>query len=108
VDHARNRRYAKRGGGAVEIPIADALVGAPLPRVDFLALDEALESLSKMDARKAQIVELRYFGGLRVEEAAEALRISPETAKRDWRMAKAWLSRELGRAKGSSSVRLNS
>jgi RNA polymerase sigma-70 factor, ECF subfamily len=98
VDHARNRRSAKRGGGAVEIPIGDAVVGSTAPRVDVLALDEALATLSKMDARKGQIVELRYFGGMSVEEAAESLQISPETAKRDWKMAKAWLSRELSRA----------
>jgi len=99
VDHARSRRYAKRGGGAVAIPIDEALIGSTPPKVDVLALDEALATLSKMDARKGQIVELRYFGGMSVEEAAEALRISPETAKRDWKMAKAWLSRELHRAK---------
>lgn len=98
VDHARNRLYAKRGGGAVQIPIADELLGAPTKGVDVLALDEALASLSKVDPRKGRVVELRYFGGLSVEEAAEALQISPETAKRDWRMAKAWLLRELKRA----------
>jgi RNA polymerase sigma factor (TIGR02999 family) len=95
VDHARNRLYAKRGGGAVQIPIDDELVGAPTKEVDVLALNEALAALSEVDLRKARVVELRYFGGLSVEEVAEALRISPETAKRDWKMAKAWLLREL-------------
>jgi RNA polymerase sigma factor (TIGR02999 family) len=95
VDHARNRLYAKRGGRAVHVPIDDAIVGAPARDVDVLALDAALDLLSKVDPRKAQVVELRYFGGLGIEETAEALRISPETAKRDWKMAKAWLLREL-------------
>jgi RNA polymerase sigma-70 factor, ECF subfamily len=95
VDHARHRRYAKRGGGAVQIPLDEALVGGCTPGADVLALDDALASLSKLDSRKGRIVELRYFGGMSVEETAEALRISPETAKRDWKMAKAWLLREL-------------
>jgi len=95
VDHARNRRYAKRGGGAVQVSIDDALVAAPTPQADVLALDEALAVLSEIDPRKARVVELRYFGGLSVEETAETLRISPETAKRDWKLAKAWLLREL-------------
>jgi RNA polymerase sigma factor (TIGR02999 family) len=95
VDHARNRRYAKRGGGVVQVPFDDALIGAPTPGVDVLALDDALASLSKVDPRKGRVVELRYFAGLTVEETAEVLRISPETAKRDWKMAKAWLLREL-------------
>jgi len=95
VDHARNRQYAKRGGGAVQVPIDEALVGVPTVGIGVLALDEALEVLSKVDSRKARVVELRYFGGLSVEETAEVLRISPETAKRDWKMAKSWLLREL-------------
>jgi RNA polymerase sigma-70 factor, ECF subfamily len=95
VDHARGRRYAKRGGGAVQIPIDEALVGAPAVGVGVLALDEALDRLSKVDYRKARVVELRYFGGMSVEETAEILRVSPETARRDWKMAKAWLLREL-------------
>jgi RNA polymerase sigma-70 factor (ECF subfamily) len=96
VDHARNRRYAKRGGGAAQIPLDEALIGAPTRGADVLALDEALTSLSKVDPRKGRVVELRYFGGLSVEETAEVLQMSPETAKRDWKMAKAWLLRELG------------
>jgi RNA polymerase sigma factor (TIGR02999 family) len=95
VDHARNRRYAKRGGGAMQIPLDEALVGARAEGVEVLALNEALTSLSMVDPRKGRVVELRYFGGLSVEETAEILRISPETAKRDWKMAKAWLLREL-------------
>jgi RNA polymerase sigma factor (TIGR02999 family) len=95
VDYARNRRSAKRGGGAVQIPIDETLLGTRMPGIEVLALDEALTSLSNVDPRKGRVVELRYFGGLSVEETAEVLRISAETAKRDWKMAKAWLLREL-------------
>jgi RNA polymerase sigma factor (TIGR02999 family) len=90
VDHARDHGYAKRGGNAVRVP-DDVLLGTPARAIGLLALDEALESLSKFDARKGRVVELRYFGGLSVEETAEFLGISPETVKRDWRIAKAWL-----------------
>jgi len=95
VDHARNRGYAKRGGGAVQIPLDEGAVAAKSRQVDVLALDDALASLSEFDPRKGRVVELRYFGGLSVEETAEVLGISPETAKRDWKMAKAWLFAEL-------------
>jgi RNA polymerase sigma factor (TIGR02999 family) len=91
VDHARNRGYAKRGGDVVRVPLDDALVGEHTHGIEILALHEAIESLSKIDARKGRVVELRYFGGLSVEETAEVMGISPETVKRDWRMAKAWL-----------------
>jgi RNA polymerase sigma-70 factor (ECF subfamily) len=91
VDHARGRGYAKRGGNAMRVPLDDVLLGAQARGIEILALDQALESLSKIDTRKGRVVELRYFGGLSVEETAEALGISPETAKRDWKMAKAWL-----------------
>jgi RNA polymerase sigma-70 factor (ECF subfamily) len=95
VDHARRRGYAKRGGNAVCLPLEDVVIEAQARGIEILALDEALECLSRMDARKGRVVELRYFGGLSVEETAEVLRISPETAKRDWKMAKAWLFGEL-------------
>src|SRR3984893_3305840 len=95
VDHARGRGYAKRGGNAMRVPLDDALLGAQARGIEILALDQALESLSKIDGRKGRVVELRYFGGLSVEETAEVLGISPETAKRDWKMAKAWLFGEL-------------
>jgi RNA polymerase sigma-70 factor, ECF subfamily len=95
VDHARNRGYAKRGGGAAQIPLDDVLLGVRARGIELVALDEALEALSKIDARKGRVVELRYFGGLSVEETAEVLKISPETVKRDWKMAKAWLFGEL-------------
>jgi RNA polymerase sigma-70 factor (ECF subfamily) len=95
VDRVRSQRYAKRGGGAVRVPIDEALLGTPASGSNVVALDEALSALSKIDSRKSRVVELRYFGGLSVEETAEALQISPETAKRDWKMAKAWLLRRL-------------
>jgi RNA polymerase sigma-70 factor, ECF subfamily len=91
VDHARSRGYAKRGGNAVRVPLDDVLIGARARGIEVLALDEALDSLSKIDARKSRVVELRYFGGLSVEETAEVLGVSPETVKRDWKMSKAWL-----------------
>jgi RNA polymerase sigma-70 factor, ECF subfamily len=97
VDHARNRGYAKRGGGSIKIPLDEALVPASSAGADVLALDEALTALSEIDPRKGRVVELRYFGGMSVEETAAALQISPETAKRDWKMAKAWLLRELAK-----------
>jgi len=95
VDHARSRGYAKRGGNAEHVPLDDALLGAQTRGIELLALDQALDSLSKIDGRKGRVVELRYFGGLSVEETAEVLGISPETAKRDWKMAKTWLFAEL-------------
>ena len=96
VDHARTRGYRKRGGGAQRVSLDDkALPIAPEPDVDVLAVDRALDALAKIDARKSQVVELRFFGGLSVEETAEVLGISAETVKRDWRFAKLWLSREL-------------
>jgi RNA polymerase sigma factor (TIGR02999 family) len=95
VDHARQHQYAKRGGGAVQIPLDEMLLSAQAHETGVLALDDALGVLTKMDPRKARVVELRYFGGLSVEEAAEVLQVSVETVTRDWRMAKAWLLQEL-------------
>lgn len=95
VDHARNRRYAKRGGEAVRVPLDESVLGTRARGIEVLALDEALSSLSRIDPRKGRVVELRYFGGLTVEETAELLQVSPETVMRDWRMAKTWLFREL-------------
>lgn len=95
VDHVRHRGGAKRGGDALRVPIDEALVAADSQGVDVLQLDQALHALSQIDIRKARVVELRYFGGLSVEETAGVLAISPETVKRDWRMAKAWLFAEL-------------
>jgi RNA polymerase sigma factor (TIGR02999 family) len=109
VDHARKRRYAKRGGDAERIPLEEAVLGTRAQGVEVLALDDALISLSKVDPRKGRVVELRYFGGLTVEETAGILQISPETVMRDWKMAKAWLFRELaqtGSRQAASSVQI--
>jgi RNA polymerase sigma-70 factor (ECF subfamily) len=95
VDHARSRGYQKRGGGAAHVTLDDALVVASEPDQDFVALDEALTALAVVDARKSQVVEMRFFGGLTLEETAEALQVSRDTVKRDWKMAKLWLLREL-------------
>ena len=95
VDHARTRGYLKRGGGAERVTLHEGLVISPDPALDLVALDRALEALARIDARKSQIVELRFFGGLSVEETAEVLNVSPDTVKRDWRLAKLLLLREL-------------
>jgi RNA polymerase sigma factor (TIGR02999 family) len=100
VDHARNRGSSKRGGEALRVTLADVPVQAEPNDIDALALNEALDALSKIDQRKGRVVELRYFGGLTIEEAAEVLGISPETAKRDWRMARAWLFGALTKGQG--------
>jgi RNA polymerase sigma factor (TIGR02999 family) len=95
VDYARRRGYHKRGGGAEKVTLHDDLVTSPDPALDVVALDRALERLEKADARKSRVIELRFFGGLSVEETAEVLHVSPDTVKRDWRLAKLWLLREL-------------
>lgn len=95
VDMARARGYQKRGGRAPVVPLDDLEVAAPVPATDLVALHDALDALARVDARKAQVVELRYFGGLTVSETAEVLAVSPETVMRDWTFAKAWLLREL-------------
>src|SRR6516164_5296322 len=95
VDHARSGTYAKRGGSAVRIPLDEEMVGPNERGVQLLALDDALASLAKIDPRKGRLIELRYFGGLTVEESAEVLGVARETAKRDWKVAKAWLFAEL-------------
>lgn len=97
VDHARARRAGKRGSGATRLDVtALADVAAPGAGVDVLGLDEALERLARLKPRLAKVVELRFFGGLGVDEAAELLGCSARTVKRDWEMARAWLIRELG------------
>jgi RNA polymerase sigma-70 factor (ECF subfamily) len=95
VDHARARGYQKRGGGAQRVTLTDALVTAPEPSLHLIDLDRALDSLAAVDPRKAKVVELRFFGGLSVEETANVLHLSTDTIKRDWRLAKLWLLREL-------------
>ena len=95
VDHARARRSAKRGGLAARITFDEALVVAREPGHEFVALDDALEALTKFDERKSRVVEMRFFGGLSVEETATVLNVSVDTVMRDWRLAKAWLEREM-------------
>jgi len=95
VDHARERRSLKRGGGAPKVPLDDVALVTETRSEELLALDEALEKLAVLDPRKSQIVELRYFGGLTVEETAAFLKLSDRTVKREWRMAKVWLYRAL-------------
>jgi RNA polymerase sigma factor (TIGR02999 family) len=93
IDHARAHARDKRGGGAVQVPLdqADAIAGQPAEH--FLALDEALQFLESVDPQKGKIVELRYFGGLNIDETAEVLNISPRTVRREWQRSKAWLYR---------------
>jgi RNA polymerase sigma factor (TIGR02999 family) len=95
VDAARERDALKRGGGALSLALDEALVGTPAPSVDLVALDEALESLAALDPRKARVVELRYFGGLTIEETAAEVGVSVDTVARDWRVARLWLLRQL-------------
>lgn len=95
VDHARERQSLKRGGGALKVTLDEAALVTEARSQELLDLDEALERLAVQDARKSQIVELRYFGGLTVEETAEFLKLSQRTVEREWTMAKAWLYREL-------------
>jgi RNA polymerase sigma factor (TIGR02999 family) len=95
TDQARARRSHKRGSGAQPVLLDVALVVAPRASADLVAVDDALNQLAKVDERKSQVVEMRFFGGLSVEETAEILKVSPETVMRDWWLAKAWLLREL-------------
>ena len=95
VDHARSRQYQKRGKRAPHVTLDEAILIAEEPDQDFVALDEALTALAVVDSRKSQVVEMRFFGGLTLEETAEALHVSRDTVKRDWKIAKLWLLREL-------------
>jgi RNA polymerase sigma factor (TIGR02999 family) len=95
VDFARSRNYLKRGAGAQQVPLDEAMVISEAPDLDVVELDRALVALAVVDARKSQVVELRFFGGLTEEEAAEVLKVSPETVRRDLRLAKTWLLREM-------------
>ena len=95
ADQARARLSHKRGDGARAISLDEALVISPEPSPDLVNVDDALNQLAKVDDRKSQVVTMRFFGGLTVEETAEVLKVSPETVARDWRLAKAWLTREL-------------
>jgi RNA polymerase sigma-70 factor, ECF subfamily len=95
VDYARARGFQKRGARAEKVPVEEVSIPTPELPVDIVALDLALEALAIQDERKSRVVELRFFAGLSTEEIAEVLRVSPDTVKRDWRMAKLWLLRQL-------------
>lgn len=95
VDHARSRGYRKRGGGAIKVTLVDGLLVSHEQGRDLVALDDALTALGAVDERKSRVIELRFFGGLSVEETAAVLKVSVDTVMRDWKMARAWLSREL-------------
>ena len=95
TDVARARTSQKRGGTAAHLPLDDAILVSHTPRIELLQLDDALRDLAKINERQARVVELRFFGGLNVEETAEVLAVSPETVHRDWRLAKEWLLGEL-------------
>ena len=97
VDHARSRQAVKRGGSAIRLPLEEAIVVQQGQDLDFVALDEALTRLAGIDPQQSQVVELRFFSGLSVEETAKLLDVSERTVKRDWNVAKAWLRRELSR-----------
>jgi RNA polymerase sigma factor (TIGR02999 family) len=103
VDFARRRQYLKRGGGAVSVTLHDELAVSQAQTDDLVAIDDALKALEAFDPRKARVVELRFFGGLSVEETAETLKVSADTVVRDWKLAKAWLKREL--TKGTANKR---
>ena len=95
VDYARAQKYAKRGGGAPPVSLDEAATFVVERAPDLVALDDALNALAAVDERKSRVIEMRFFGGLSVEETAEVLKVSPDTVMRDWRLAKAWLLREL-------------
>ncbi len=103
VDHARRVCRAKRGGGVQHLPLDEGLVYSPAMSESLLVVDEALSRLAEFDARKARVVELRYFAGMSVEEAAEALGVHPNTVIHDWSLAKAWLKREMERSAGDET-----
>jgi RNA polymerase sigma factor (TIGR02999 family) len=103
TDQARARQSHKRGDGAPAVSLDEALVISPQPSVDLVAVDDALNQLAKVDERKSQVVVMRFFGGLSVEETAEVLKVSPDTVARDWRLAKAWLMRELSEKKSDET-----
>ena len=96
IDYARRRQYAKRGGGAPQVPLDEAAVLSDERAADLVALDDALRGLAALDPQQGRVVELRFFGGLTVEETAEVLKLSPDKVKREWSTAKAWLSRHIG------------
>jgi RNA polymerase sigma factor (TIGR02999 family) len=100
IDAARSKHAQKRGGQSPHVAIDESLLVSEEPRADVIALDDALSTLATLDPRKSRVVELRFFGGLDIEETAEVLGVSAETVKRDWKLAKAWLRRELTQRAG--------
>jgi RNA polymerase sigma factor (TIGR02999 family) len=103
VDIARSKRFQKRGGGAVKVTLDEAMAATGGTDPDLVALDDALQALERVDERKSRVIELRFFGGLSVDETASVLKVSPETVSRDWRLAKSWLRRELQRRHADAS-----
>ena len=103
IDFARSRGYQKRGAGATHIPLEEAPSVGSEPDPNLVALDDALKALAAVDERKAKVVELRFFGGLSIDETAEVLKVSVETVVRDWRLAKMWLLRELSEGNRSGA-----
>lgn len=97
LDHAKAQHRAKRGGDAQHVPLSEAIISSDKPSGELIALDEALNKLAEIDLQKSKIVEMRYFGGLSMDEIAEVLGISAVSVRRHWGMAKAWLRREVGR-----------
>jgi len=102
VDYARSRRYAKRGGGAIQVSLDEVAIVSQERAEELVALDDALKSLAAIDPRKCEVVELRFFGGMSVEEIARILNVSPVTVMRDWRSAKAWLYRAIDKGVSES------
>ena len=102
VDFARSRHQWKRGGKVQRVSLDEGIVSSKEPGAELIALDDALKALAEVDPRKSQVVELRFFGGLSVEETAEVLKVSTDTVLRDWRLAKLWLLRELRRGEKES------
>ena len=107
VDYARSRQAAKRGGEVRLVSLDEAAAVSAERSAEMVALDGALENLAAFDQRKSRVVELRYFGGMSVEETAEVLKVSPETVARDWRLARTWLLRELSKAVTSDKLVIN-
>jgi RNA polymerase sigma factor (TIGR02999 family) len=103
IESARARKNHKRGGSAVRITVDESHLAGETPSRDVVALDDALQVLAEMDPRKSRVVELRYFGGLTLEETATVLGISSDTVMRDWKVAKLWLMREIGKGRRDSS-----
>ena len=101
IDHARTKNRVKRGGRVEKFQLTEALTAAEEQSMELLELDDALKNLAEIDSRRAQVVEMRYFGGMEISEISAALSISPATVKRDWQVAKMWLARELSQGTDS-------